>query len=114
MDRFPAELDLAKEAPAHVLLGISQGGLHLASQTLNLRLAPTEDRNSFYAFYAVGGGLAGFVTPILAGPLTGSYLNTLFLASSIISAGLALVWHHRLRPLVGNAFLTKVARGLEV
>lgn len=86
---------------AHVLLGISQGGLHLASHTLNLRLAPSEDRSSYFAFYAVAAGTAGFVTPIAVGTLTDRHLDWLFVVSSVLSLGLALLWHLRLRERVG-------------
>lgn len=86
---------------AHLLVGVSQTALQVAIYTLNLRLIPANDRSAYFAFFAVLGGSAGFVTPILAGTLTGEHLEALFLTSALVSLSLALLWHFRLRERVG-------------
>lgn len=83
---------------AHLVLGGAQAGLNLASMTLNMRLAPLEDRSSYFAFFAAVGGTAGFLTPVLVGPMTTLYLMPLFAVSAVASALLVAYWHYRLRP----------------
>ncbi len=82
---------------AHLLQGTAAGGLGLANQTLTMHLAPREDRGSYFAFFATVSGIAGFVTPVLAGPLTGTHLPALFIGSTLISAVLCLIWRLRIQ-----------------
>lgn len=84
----------------HVLQGIAGSGMGLANQTINMQLAPLEDRGSYFAFFAAAGGLVGFVTPILVGPLTDRYLDGLFLLSACVSAALSLVWRTAIQPRI--------------
>lgn len=81
---------------AHILQGMSASAMGLANQTLNMRLAPSEDRGSYFAFFATAAGLSGVVTSVLAGPLTTQYLDSLFIASALVSGLLSLVWRSRL------------------
>lgn len=83
-------------ALAHVVQGAAFNGLMLVSMNLNLKLAPLEDRPSFLAAWGALGGLAGFVAPLLAGPLTGSHLGLLFAVAAALSGALSLLWWLRL------------------
>lgn len=80
---------------AHILQGSSAGAMGLANQTLNMRLAPREDRGSYFAFFAAAGGLTGFITPVMVGPLTSDFLQVLFVVSSGASFILSVVWWGR-------------------
>jgi len=88
---------------AHMLQGTALNAMTVANQTLNMRLAPREDRSSYFAFFGVAAGLMGFFTPMLMGPLTGRFMDGLLIASAAASAGLCLVWRSRLAPLVAEA-----------
>ena len=93
----------------HVVYGSSSMGMNLANQTLNMRLAPREDRTSYFAFFAAATGLTGFLTPVLVGPLTGSHLAQLFVCSALLSATLSLFWVLRLEARVEAQMGTLVA-----
>ncbi len=92
---------------AHLVQGIAAGGMGLANQTLSMRIAPQEDRASYFAFFAAAAGVTGFLTPVLAGPLTNDWLEVLFILSALISAVLGWVWRTRVEPV-----LTTALRGL--
>jgi MFS family permease len=83
---------------AHVLQGTAGSGMGLANTTINMHLAPQEDRGSYFAFFAAAGGLTGFVTPVLVGPLTSRYLEPLFFASAATCLVLSLVWRTLVQP----------------
>jgi MFS family permease len=83
---------------AHMLQGIAGSGMGLANTTINMHLAPLEDRGSYFAFFAAAGGLTGFVTPVLVGPLTSQYLNVLFVISAASCLVLSLVWRMVIQP----------------
>jgi len=87
---------------AYVLWGSAAVGFGLANQTLNMGLAPREDRSAYFAFFAAMGGLTGFLTPVLVGPLTDRYLGLLFGTASVLSAVLCLLWWVRVRHLVSG------------
>lgn len=88
---------------AHILQGTASSGLGLANQTLNMQLAPSEDRTSYFAFFAAAGGITGFITPVVAGPFINNHLDGLFLASALFSAALSLLWWTRLQaPLTAH------------
>lgn len=82
---------------AHLLQGTAAVGLGLATQTLTMRLAPMQDRGTYFAFFAAASGITGFLTPALVGALTSRYLDVLFLASAAICALLSLVWRLRVK-----------------
>jgi MFS family permease len=91
-------LGLAPLILAHVLHGTASAGLGIANQTLNMQLAPKQDRTSYFAFFAAAGGLTGFLTPVLTGPLTSHHLAPLFLCSALLSGALSLLWRVRVEP----------------
>lgn len=80
---------------AHVLHGSAFGGMQLATLSLNMKLAPGQDRSVSLAAFGAAGGLAGFLSPLLAGPLTAGHLGMLFTAASLLSAAVAAVWWGR-------------------
>jgi hypothetical protein len=82
---------------AYLIFGVAAVGYGLAYQTLNMSLAPREDRGAFFAFFAAMGGTAGFLTPILAGPLSDRNLPALLVASAVLSATLSALWYFRIR-----------------
>jgi MFS family permease len=88
---------------AHIIQGTASNGMNLANQTLNMRLAPAEDRGSYFAFFAAAGGLTGFVTPMLMGPLTSHFMPGLLVASAVGSGLLCLLWQTKLSRLVATA-----------
>lgn len=77
---------------AHMLQGSAANAMGLANQTLNMRLAPAEDRSSYFAFFGVATGLMGFFTPLAVGPLTGPFMDGLLLGAAVMSGVLCLVW----------------------
>ncbi|HWI61484.1 MAG TPA: MFS transporter [Symbiobacteriaceae bacterium] len=85
---------------AHMLLGTSGTAMGLANQTLNMRLAPAEDRTSYFAFFGVASGLMGFFTPMLMGPLTEKHMNGLLIGGAVVSGLLCLLWRTRLAKYV--------------
>ncbi|HYF77631.1 MAG TPA: MFS transporter [Symbiobacteriaceae bacterium] len=85
---------------ASVLQGTAANAMGLANQTLNMRLAPAEDRGSYFAFFGVASGLMGFFTPMLMGPLTEGHMDLLLIGGSVASAVLCLVWRTKLARLI--------------
>ncbi|MGE5673406.1 MAG: MFS transporter [Mycobacterium leprae] len=85
---------------AHLLFGSFNNAMLLSQQTLIMRLAPADNRGSYFAFFASAGGLTGFLTPVLAGPFTTHYIGPLFVAAALLSAGLAVLWYGRLAKAV--------------
>ncbi|HYF94866.1 MAG TPA: MFS transporter [Symbiobacteriaceae bacterium] len=87
---------------AHMLQGTAINAMGLANQTLNMRLAPTEDRGSYFAFFGVASGLMGFFTPLAMGPLTGPFMDGLLIACATASGLLCALWQGKLARLVAG------------
>ncbi|MDF2628910.1 MAG: transporter [Symbiobacteriaceae bacterium] len=87
---------------AHMLQGTASTAMGLANQTLNMRLAPQEDRSSYFAFFGVASGLMGFFTPMLMGPLTEGYMDLLLMGGAVASATLCIVWRTKLGRLIAQ------------
>lgn len=93
-----APLGLAPLVVGHLVHGSASAGMGLANQTLNMQLAPRQDRASYFAFFAAAAGLTGFLTPVLAGRLAGEHLVPLFIGSALLSGLLSLLWTVRVEP----------------
>ncbi|MGE5674307.1 MAG: hypothetical protein ACM3XM_10525, partial [Mycobacterium leprae] len=88
---------------ASIIQGTAGNGMGLANQTLNMKLAPENNRAAYFGFFAIAGGLAAFATSVVAGPLTSHFLNGLMLTSAIVSGALSIFWYARLKPIVAGA-----------
>jgi MFS family permease len=94
----PALLWLGRSRPwpllllCHVVFGGGSGLFGLAALTLNLRLAPPGERESYLAAWGAASGLAGLVGPLLAGLLLPGHLWSLCLGAAAGSLALAGIW----------------------